>query len=437
MTQRNTDNPSDLLKDVRRFWFNNEPGTFSIGSKQVTRKEIQTYGGPAPQFNFCPTCQESEWFSRLEQRNLFQSHSCNTSERCQLLCSRQGDELWTLYHQNFWFAVGCDSDLQAPKGAFFFDKGPGCGMMYTRFWEDNCDHWMLDWRRMFAQACQIEIIEKPSETDWSRYDFLYTKALGISPINRPDIPVIAWGGDYLKAEQIQSNLNWLRPDILLTCYPTAWSQFEHIGKIWPGTMAASQFFTRPNLGHNKNFDLLVIGGLGHSIYDRRRELDEQLQNLSGDYRIKFDHHQTLHQRHAGPVEFIHGDKKVHYLNKWSEYLGSARFVTFGPIAPPCNEKIVAKYAECLGSGAIPILPNVTDLSKQYKVQPMVHYIPLSNVWKNNGQLRHYFDHYGEYKHIAEAAVQWHIDNVDRSLFSNFEDMVQELTENKYHRRLLV
>lgn len=435
MSQRNTDNPSDLLKDMRRFWFNNEPGTFQLGDRKVTRREIQIYGGPAPQFNFCGTCQQSEWLSRLEQRNLFQSHSCDTSERCQWLCSVQGDELWTIHHQNFWYAVGYDPDLQAPKGIIFYDKGPGGRFWYTRFWVDNCDNKMVEWRRAAAQAFQYELVEEPPETDWSRYDFMYARVC-ISPITRPDIPIMVLGEDYVNKEWMQGILDWLQPDIMITPYPTAWSQFNSIGKIIFHHRSPSSFFTRPNVRGEKKFDLLVIGNLTHGIYDPRRELHEQLQPLENNYRIKFDYHSTLHQKHPGPVEFMHGDEKVHYLNKWSEYLGSAKFATFGPTGPPCHEKLMVKNFECMGSGAISILPEVTDLTKYLTVGPDIHYIPQGSIWKNNNQLRHYLDHYEDYIHIAEAATKWHAENMDRMLFDDFEDAIMELTGYKYPRRLI-
>jgi len=330
--------------------------------------------------------------------------------------------------------VGCDSSLQAPRAAVFYDKGPGSAFWYTRFWSDNCDHAMLDWRRAMAQACQIDILENPSEVDWSRYDFLYVK-VRMGPINRPPIPVMAWGEDYFRADYVQGILDWLQPNILVTPYPTAWSQFSFDGEVRFQPHAASQFFTRPNLGP-KNLDILAIGGKGHGIYNPRQQLDDQLEPLSGDYQIKLDHHQTFHQNHPGPVEFTHGSEIVHYLNSWSKYLGSARFVTFGATDPPCHEKMVAKYGECLGSGAIPILPEPTDLTKYFKIEPMVHYIPQETIWKNNNQLRYYLDHYNDYKHIAEAATRWHADNIDHLMFDGFEDIVQSLTECKYPRRLL-
>lgn len=431
--RRFTDNPSDLVKDIRRFWFNNEPGTFQLGNRSVIRREIQIYGGPAPQFNPCNICQRSEWLSRLEQKNLFQSHSCSTSERCRWLCSVQGNELWTLYHQNFWFMVGCNPSLQAPRVALFYDKGQGSAFWYTRFWSDNCDHAMIDWRRAMAQACQVDVLENLDEVDWSKYDFAYVK-VRMDPINRPPIPVIAWGEDYFRADYVQNILNWLQPNILITPYPTAWSQFELDGEVQFQPHAASQFFTRSNLGP-KDLDLLVIGGMGHGIYNPRRRLDEQIKALTSGYQIRFNHHQTLHQKHPGPTRFMHGNEEVHYLNEWSKYLGSAKFVTFGAIDPPCHEKVVAKYGECLGSGAIPILPEPADLTKHFGVEPMTHYIPQRNILGNNDQLRYYLDHYADFRYIAENAVRWHKENIDHLLFDGFEDIIQKLTEGKYSRRL--
>jgi hypothetical protein len=94
-----------------------------------------------------------------------------------------------------------------------------------------------------------------------------------------------------------------------------------------------------------------------------------------------------------------------------------------------------KHYECLASGAVPILPASPDLHR-LGIKPMVHYIPLAKVWRNNKSLAKFLSHYNEYRSIAVNAVKWAKENMDRMLFDGFEDLVQEVTAQKYPRRLI-
>ena len=66
---------TDLMQQVRKFWYNNLSDDFDLDGEKISRKDIFTYGGPNPRFT-CPICQKSEWLSRVRQKNLFQSHNC-------------------------------------------------------------------------------------------------------------------------------------------------------------------------------------------------------------------------------------------------------------------------------------------------------------------------------------------------------------------------
>ena len=122
------------------------------------------------------------------------------------------------------------------------------------------------------------------------------------------------------------------------------------------------------------------------------------------------------------------------MNRWIEYIGRAKYVIFGPVN--VDPKIVLrKHGECLASGAIPIMPESPDL-KYLKIEPMVHYIPLTSVWRQNGSLDSFLGQHDKFKKIAQNAVEWHNENADRLLFGKFEDLVQEVTGKKYPRRLI-
>lgn len=422
-----------MLQRMRKFWYNNEPGPFMLGKNPITRRQIQVYGGPAPSLSACPTCQSLEWYSRVHQTNIFQDHSCpeGVKKRCRILCQRQGDDLWTIYHQNFWYA-GTMERSNAPHACLFLDYGRG----YERYWTPNCDAWMNDLRRALAQTGTLETRQPGEKIVWDRYDWLWMIAKGYRFKERPPLPIVMFGGD-TNHGNIQELLD-LEPDILWTPYPSAWRDNFRIADrtrvTFTGCKAVSSFFTRPNL-EEKKCDLLVIGATAHPIYSHRRELTAQIKPLAKKYAIEFSQRfGWVCDHHPGPVQYKEGSETVNYLNKWSEFLSSARYVIFGPTSGVAKEYMTIKVYESLGSGAIPILPEVRDF-KLLGIEPMVHYIPLSQVWRNNARLEQLLNTYNDHKYIAKNAVQWHRENVDRMLFDDFESLIHELTGKRYPRRL--
>ena len=130
------------------------------------------------------------------------------------------------------------------------------------------------------------------------------------------------------------------------------------------------------------------------------------------------------------------DGPVRYLNQWSSYLGSARYVIFGRLEKGVYEQcVLGKYYETLGSGAIPIFPEVPYL-KALGILPFEHYIPLAEVEGKNERLSHLLDHYEDYRYIARNAVAWCEANIDRMLFDDFETMIHDLTGRRFPKRLL-
>lgn len=415
----------NLLSEVREFWYNNVPGEFN----GVSRKEIHTYGGPNPKFK-CEICQESEWMSRITQSNLFTAHKCSTSNVCRAHCQRQGDELWTNLHQNFWYAAGCNPKLNAPKILLIHcPRGPKYMNTY------NCDHSTKVFLRRIAQACQYDITtDQNAKIDWSRYDGAIFFITGQVPKLKTSLPVIAYAHDLWKHHNIrQGMIDFYQPDILLTPYPTPWQFHYKIPektKVVFHPISASQFFTRPNLSRNKKYDLVVAGSMGDNIYKPRLILDSQVKTLRG-FNIKFSHHPGSKRAYTdGPVS--KGD--VHYMNKWSEFLGSGKFVMFGPI-DGFPQAVFHKHYECMGSGAIPIIPTAPDL-KLLGVEPMIHYIPVQSIMGDNKGLTDILNSFEDLRYIAKNAVKWHEQNADRMMFEGFEDAIQELTNNKYPRRLI-
>lgn len=423
-----------LLSAVRKFWYNNTPGVFRVGDYQITRKEIQTYGGPAPELYDCDVCQVSEWVSRTRQMLLYTSHSCATSGRCKYLCKRQDRERWTHYHQNFWFSVGVNPNLHAPKGILIAQ--PAGKQRYLS--AHCCDHSIINLRRMFTQACQIEVVSTPMEIDWSRYDFAYIVNAGKKPFlsSRPTIPTILYGHDHWKRHaDYQMVISRLQPDYFLTPYPQSWKalyQFPAHTKIRFQCLSPSNFFARPNLGRKK-IDLLVIGSTTDDIYSPRKELNQQIKALGNQFHIQF--HNTVGWYAAtynGPVS--NTNAKINYLNAWSTQIATARYVIFGPIRAPM-QVLFAKYYECVGSGAIPIMPYAPQLDV-LGIEPMVHYIPLKEVWNKPDRLAWYLRHYQQFRTIAHNAVEWYQRNADRLLFDRFEDVIREVTKWEYPKRLI-
>lgn len=432
---------NELTERARLFWYSNIDGEFDLDGEKISRNDIFTYGGPNPKFT-CKICQKSEWLSRVKQNNLFIQHSCPQSKECEVLCSRQGDELWTNSHQNFDFSIGCDSGLAAPKCLLIMpqDKNSAVKTHYERFLNPGCDQWMLVLRRRLALTCQIDIVYFPQNIRWQDYDFVLTQNIGKNiKFPRPPIPVIMYGHDFwpLEDKGFQWAIDWLKPDVLLTPYPAQWK--EHY-RLLPNTKVVfypffdSLFFARPNLD-NKKLDLLVIGATASAVYGRRTVLNEQLSEFKNKYKIEFSHRAGMFSAACqGPV--VYRDKAsrsvVRYLNKWSEYLGSAKYVIFGKMK---FSALVGKYYETLGSGAIPIFPEVPDL-KLLGIEPFEHYIPLSEVEANSDRLTHFLDNYEKFRYIAENAVKWYKKVSDKMIFADFENLIREITNYKHQKRLI-
>jgi hypothetical protein len=425
---------SDLVKAVRQFWYSNIPGNFDLNGELISRKDIFTYGGPDPEFT-CPICQKSEWLSRIRQKNLFQPHFCPKAKEAEDLCQKQGDELWTLYHQNFDFSVGCDSNLPAPKCLYLYSVP---NENYYYFFARRCDQGYLTGPRFLAYVCQIDVVQKPVGLNWSNYDFLFMHIDSVNQkFSRPNIPTILHGHDFWDGKAIfQWVIDWLKPDIFLTSYPSQWKEnfrFPPQTKIVFQSLFPSLFFSRSNLGEKK-LDLLVIGATASSVYKQRIPLDKQISQMSERYKIEFSHRVGLMGAYwKGPVYYVDPSTKspVAYLNKWFEYLGSAKYVIFGRMKYPI---LAWKYYETLGSGAIPIFPEVPDL-KYLGVKPFKHYIPLSEVEGNNQKLTYYLDNYEKFSSIAKNAVNWYNENSDRMLFEDFENLIRGITNYKYPKRL--
>jgi len=427
---------TDLMQQVRKFWYNNLSDDFDLDGEKISRKDIFTYGGPNPRFT-CPICQKSEWLSRVRQKNLFQSHNCPQVKECEELCKKQGDELWVHYHQNFDFFIGCDPNLAAPKGLFLRPKISADSLI------PYCSQDRLISRWQFAYASQIDIVEEPPlNIDYSQYDFLFMGNEGCNrKFPRPNIPIILSCHDfYLKDKGYQWVIDWLKPDILLTAYPTQWKENFKIPshtKIVFYPLFLPLFFTRINLV-DKKFDLLVIGVTVGSLYKPRAQLAKQISQLTTHYKIEFSNRVgALGAKWKGKTYYIDPFTKqpVRYLNKWSEYLGSAKYVTFGKVADPKKQFLLYKYYETLGSGAIPIFPEVPDL-KRLGIKAFEHYIPLSEIEGDNERLKYFLDNYDKYKYIAENAVKWYRENSDKMLFEDFENLIREITNYKYPKRLI-
>lgn len=424
---------SQLVEEVRKFWYSNTPGNFNLDGEMITRQDIFIYGGPNP-FLSCPVCQKSEWLSRVRQKNLYLPHFCQDSKKCQILCSRQGNDLWTHFHQNFGFSIGCDQNLPAPKCLYIsYDKSEDMLSPRSAYRD-------LVFRRQMAYVGQVDPVFEPVDINFQNYDFLYVfHSSSIRKFPRPNLPIILYGHDFwpLEDKSLQWGIDWLKPDILLTSYPGPWKEYFKIPKetkVVFSPLFESSFFARPNL-EKKNLDLLVIGALSSSIYEGRRKLTKQISELKGSYKIEFSHlpgHWALSWQGETFYKNPEDGTIIRYLNKWSEYLGSAKYVAFGPMK---WDVLVGKYAEVLGSGATPIFPEIPDL-KLLGVKAFEHYIPLSEIEGNNERLAYFLDHYDNFRYIAENAVNWYKENSDRMLFNDFEDLIREITNYQYPKRLI-
>lgn len=426
---------SDLLQAARQFWYNNVPGTFNLGGEEITRQQIHVHGGPALDLDNCPICQKAEWLSRIRQENLYEQHKCQTRGKGKLRCARQGDELWATYHQDFWFSVGCDSQLDVPKALIVFHPTRKV-RLYERFWAPYCDFLFMNFRRLLAQTCQVEVVRSVKRADWSKYDFAIYQNLGDGFIfPKPPIPMVMimydlWIKDY------QSIIDHFQPEYLLTPYPkTVRDNFTFSGKLHFYPLHDSTFFSRPNLRKDKRTDLILAGSHRGIMYGPRRDLDKQGDGLAREFAIDFSHrHGALRHRHTGPTEYVEGNNWVRYLNKWSEYLGSANYAAFASFGDKKFQPLFAKYYEIFGSGAVPIVPQIPDLDL-LGVEPMVHYIPLEVAWKNRKKWRYILKNHKKYRRIAENAVRWHRENEKRLLFDQFEALVQDVTKDRYPKRL--
>ena len=432
---------SDLVEETRHFWFNNVPGTMQVDGHTITRRDIDVYGGPNPYLTH-PVSQRTEWLSRIKQTDLFEPHNSPQADHCRILCKSQGDEQWTHHHQNFNFAFGCDPALAAPKclcilSKRYLNKGP-----YERFLTPCCAQFFLVLKRRLARSCQIDVAAYLDGIDLSKYDLIF---MGHTARNRrfprPDIPIILYGHDMWPHDAgYQWVIDWLQPDVLLVPYPTPWCENFHLPvrtRVVFSPFAPSMFFTRPNLDLDSNsLDLLVIGAIQASIYMPRIILDEQIRPLTRCYNIEFSHNVGALRNFTKSGTFEEGpDGPVRYLNQWSAYLGSAKYVIFGRLASRVHQFVLGKYYETLASGAIPIFPEVPDL-KLLGIAPFEHYIPLSEVEGRNDRLVHFLDHYEDYRYIAQNAVEWSTANMDRMLFDDFESLIHEITGRRFPKRLI-
>lgn len=428
---------SELMLAARKFWYDNEPETFHLDF-DIPRSSFQMYGGPSPEFDRCFRCQSQEWISRLTQSDRFIPHECPTSERARWLCSCQGNDRWTHAHQNFWYSLGCNPELNAPKCALVVGQ-----QEFQWHIEQGGNHISLNRRRCFAQAMQHNVftIDLVPTAEWQYYDllFIFNRKRQVLFDRPKGVPMAMWGHDMWHGDA-QNLLDWYRPEILLTSYPGPWKKNFKIPKgttVMPYFVGASNFFTRSNVDRSKkDVGLLFIGATRGGVYDPRRELLAQLKQLPE--RAQFKKSVRPRRRPARNYEPLSGNKN-RYLNYYSQYIGSARFVIFGRCGRKrtrsAAEMLLPKYYECLGSGAIPIMPEVPDLAA-LGVKPHEHYIPLSDVEGNNEKLMHYLDNYDTYFHIAQKAVSWHAQNADRLLFDGFEDAIQQATGGRYPRRVL-
>jgi hypothetical protein len=417
------------VEHIRGFWFSDESGPVKLGSYLVSRKDIHVYGGPNPSFK-CPACRNMEWLSRVNSTSLFKPHGCSDENRCRFLCEAQTNTAMTHLHQNFDFSFGCDSDVQAPKCLFVAADS----RFHYRIHNPNCDSLMLVLRRQLAQACQVDVVLKAADAKLEEYDFVLVPNMGNGfAFPKTSVPVVMYGHDlWLEKPGYQGNINRVQPDVFLTPYPSAWKKsyrFPSHTEVVFYPQGSSRFFTRTNLDRKK-LDLLVIGATSGEIYAPRAALARRARGLRHRFNVEVSSH-AGHFR-ANPQKSVVSKDGARYLNKWSEYLGSAKYVAFGAINRPTHQFLVGKYFEVLGCGAVPILPVVPELDV-LGLKAFEHYIPLTAAADNN-KLAHFLGNYDKYKHIACSAVEWH-KAFDRRLFDGFEELVHDVTGGRYPKRL--
>lgn len=429
-----------LVNDVHGFWFENVPGKFKLWNYQIERSDIYTYGGPNPDLDYCEDCQGIEWMSRIRQKS-FAEECCH--EQAQVLCNRQGDELWTPWHRDFRFAFHVDPAVNAPKGAVVFLDERTAELWQV--WHGRRGSALMPrLRKQFARAAQIDVFKAFDGIDWGRYDFLFFMNTGRSVplVERPPVPIIMYAHDPW-GKGFQEVLDHYRPEVLLTPYPFTWKRMFQIPEgtevvFYPQPNAP--FFARPNLTPaQKSIDLLVIGGLfPDHLYKPRQELNKQIKPLEKWYNIEHCHYPggSRAWRYEGAVDFVtEKGQRIRHLNAYSEYLGSAKYVIFGPCAEKAQDMMLMKYYECLGSGAIPIMPWQPSM-ESLGIVARQHYLPFELVKDNNRALAFFLENYPAHAYIAGNAVNWYATYAGKLLYDGFENLVREVTEWTYPKRLI-
>ena len=417
----------------KHWWYATKDDNFVFEDIVVPRDYVIPYGGPDPSFD-CPACQKSEFVSRVVQKNKFIRHLCQTAQRCQALCAKQGNDLWTNLHRNHLFAVGYNEAFPVPKCLFYLSKEK-VATLWQIFHSSKCEWHMHNIKAQLALTCEITVATQLEDHDWNKYDFVFAMNTGhtMPLVDKPPIPFLLYCHD-MWGRGFQEVLTHYQPECLLTPYPTPWIERYDIPEdtvVWHYLPLAGTFYTRPNLGE-KALDLLATGTCESALYTPRLAYYNQLEPLKCEYKVEFSRaigHSS--NRWEGPLVRTVQGQKIAYMNKWSEYLGTAKYVTFGPCTEPwASEFFLMKYGECLGSGAIPIMPTIKDLAP-VGILPMVHYIPVDVVWENNDAMRYLLNNYSAHKYIAENAVAWYKENADNLIYSRFSDLVQRIKLDNY------
>ena len=428
---------SHLMLKARQHWYNNEGGPFVVDGVNVTRRQMDVHGGPDPTHYRCETCQALEWTSRTTQTNRWHRHSCKNTGRLReeviASCKRQGSEWWTHMHSCYWYGVAHDPTLNAPKMAVFYTTERG----YREFWTRAGFHVNINKQRCFARACQVEpfLLSDMPRIDWKQYDLcLIHNRREVELYPRPTVPIILFCWDPWKGNP-QAALNHYQPEHVISPSPQLWldkmTMPKHT-KVWLYAAGEGNYFTHPNLEPTRKcVDLVVLGALSSQHYAPRKAFQRQLESLPGRFLTLHlhepNHGMTLPE---APLSEYNG-----FLNVYVDQIGRGRYATFGPCGGEAATIMAMKTYEVLGSGAIPILPEVPDLAR-LGIEPGVHYIPFSEIRANNKRLAYLLGHYSDHRHIAQAAVKWHQEHADRLLFDGFENVVQAATGGKFPRRRL-
>lgn len=428
--------PSTLTLAMRAWWYGNVGGHFDWHGRLFPRAAVHLHGGPNPELNSCLICQADEWASRIGQRQTWMpDHGCAITDPARTLISRQGSPDWPHFQVNYWYAAHAGDEAGAPRCAMV-EPIKGNAFIFGH----HCDQSVHVWMRQMAQVCHYDVLCGGGVSDFKRYDFALVVNSGSDveeamPLPPAGFPTIMYGHDLWKRRQErQRYLDQVKLAVLWTPFPSSWKAHFHIPeetKIVFRPVPASSYFTSPNLDDGmKELDLLVVGAMGAPIYGPRIELDAQLEDFAANFRVRFSHHGgSRRARWEGKVN----EDKMPYMNAWSAYLGKARYVIFGPIAEE-PQPVFYKYYECLGSGAVPIMPDAPDLAL-LGVRAWEHFIPLSHVWGSKARLLEVLRAYEEHRHIAENAVLWHTQNADRLLFDNIDEVVEAVTGARFPRRL--